>query len=297
MKTTKFYIHRFLDTLHTKKNYSLHTVSNYELDLNYLLSFMSDNAYTLTDLTKHHCRSFIEEHYPIKNSKTISRYISTFRSFWNFLIKESITTINPWTQIKLPKTEISLPHILSTKEVLRFLDNIDTSTPLGLRNKTICECLYGMGLRVAELCTLKLSDFNFKKNECLVTGKGNTQRIVYIGEITNQILQDYILNSRPFLDSKSTQNLIINSKGNALSERSIQRIIKKCALEQGLKKHITPHTLRHCFATDLYKGGADLAVIKELLGHKNLSTTEIYTHVANEDLAQTLNESHPHGQN
>jgi integrase/recombinase XerC len=297
LKVTNYYIQKFLDTLLSLKNYSIHTVSNYELDLNYLHAFMQQQNLSLDTLTKQHCRQFIETHYEIKKSKTIARYISSYRSFWNYLIKEDVTYINPWKQIKLPKQSINLPHILSTKDVLDFLNNINTTTPIGIRDKAICESLYGMGLRVAELCTLEFNNCNFNKRECLITGKGNYQRIVYLGGITYKIIQDYINNARCLWKTKESKTLFINKYGNRLSERTIQRIIKQCALKQGFNKHITPHTLRHCYATDLYKGGADLAIIKDLLGHKNLSTTEIYTHVANEDLAQTLNESHPHAQN
>ena len=258
---------------------------------------MKDHNLNIRSLTKEHCRQFIETQYDLKKSKTIARYISSYRSFWNYLIKETITKINPWKQIKLPKKTINLPHILSTNDVLDFLNNIDTTFPIGIRNKAICESLYGMGLRVAELCNLELSNCNFEKRECLITGKGNYQRLVYIGDFTYKILQNYIQNVRCLWKTKDSTTLFINKYGNRLSERTIQRIIKDCALKQGFNKHITTHTLRHCYATDLYKGGADLAIIKDLLGHKNLSTTEIYTHVANEDLAQTLNESHPHAQN
>lgn len=258
---------------------------------------MEQQQLTIHSFSKQHCRQFIETHYEQKKSKTIARYISSYRSFWNYLIKESLIQTNPWKQIKLPKRSINLPHILSTKDVLDFLNKIETKSPVGIRNKAICESLYGMGLRVGELCSLKLTDCNFDKRECIITGKGNYQRLVYIGDFTYKILQNYIQNSRCLWETRDSKTLFINKHGNRLSERTIQRIIKECALKQGFNKHITPHTLRHCYATDLYKGGADLAIIKDLLGHKNLSTTEIYTHVANEDLAQTLNESHPHAQN
>ena len=272
-------------------------MSNYELDLNLLKAFLSTNKMSLLNLTKNECRQFIETQFEQKDRKTLSRYISTYRSFWNFLVKEALIAVNPWTLIKLPKQEKKLPEILSTQEILSFLDNIDTSTSLGLRNKAICETLYGLGLRVTELCNLKLSECDFNKQECLIIGKGNYQRVVYIGDVTLKILHHYVNNVRPIWHHDSSDTLFINQNGQRLSERSVQRIIKQCALKQGLSKSITPHTLRHCFATDLYKGGADIAVVKELLGHKNLSTTEIYTHVANEDLAQTLNDTHPRAQN
>lgn len=297
MRKISFHIQCFLDYLYTNKNYSRHTVSNYELDLAHLIQFMNENKLTYHFLSKKHCRLFIELHFESKQRKTISRYISTFRSFWSYLAKQSIVNKNPWKQIKLPKQTLNLPKVLPTEDILNFLNNINTSSPIGFRNKVICETLYGLGLRVAELCSLKLNDCNFEKQECLIHGKGNYQRIVYIGDVTLSIIRDYVKNVRIIWKTNESTTLFINKKGNPLSERSIQRIVKECALKQGFNKPITPHTFRHCYASDMYKGGADLAIIKELLGHKNLTTTEIYTHVANEDLAQTLNESHPRAQN
>ena len=294
MKPTNFYINQFLDYLHLRKNYSTHTISNYERDLCYLDNFLIENSLPLHKITRQHCRHFLEIHFHNKNSKTISRYISSFRSFFNFLNKHHNLSNNPWKQIRLPKQTQSLPHTLSTKDILSFLDNIDTSSLIGLRNRAICECLYGLGLRVSELCQLNLDDCNFESKECRILGKGNVYRTVYIGKITEKIILNYIETYRKIYMKPTSVTLLINKFGTPLSTRSIQRIVKKCAETQGLSHSLTPHTLRHCFASDLYRGGADLAIIKDLLGHKNLSTTEIYTHVANEDLAQSLNESHPH---
>lgn len=297
MKQINSYIQAYLDYLFTYKNYSNHTISNYELDLTHLKTFMKQYHLNLNHLDKKQCRLFIESHFETKKRKTLSRYISTFRSFWNYLVKQSVVKENPWKQVKLPKQAIQLPHTLSTEDILLFLNNIDTSSPLGLRNKAICETLYGLGLRVAELCSLKLSDCDFTKQECLIHGKGNYERIVYIGNVTLRVLENYVNNARSIWKNTTSTTLFINKNGSRLSERSIQRIVKQCAQSQGFTKPITPHTFRHCYASDMYKGGADIAIIKELLGHKNLSTTEIYTHVANEDLAQTLNESHPRAVN
>ncbi len=295
MKSNKQLIHTFLDHIYSFKNYSDHTVNNYERDLMLLFQYSQKKILDFTAFTKLHCREFMSSINQEKNPRTLSRYISTYRSFWKFLTHQNYCKYNPWANIRLPKISETLPHVLSTQDVLNFLSQIPTTTSISLRNRTICECLYGMGLRVSELCSLELKHCNIKKGECLILGKGKKDRMVYIGNVTAKILIQYLHYARPVWASKHSSTLILNPQGNAITPRTIQRIVQSCSEKQGFGKKITPHTLRHCFATDLYKGGADLSVIKDLLGHSNLSTTEIYTHVANEDLSQTIRESHPHG--
>ncbi len=289
-------IQNFLSHLVEQKNYSAHTAASYHLDLKKLAHFAHLKQCTVHNMDKSFCRDFLSYLATLSLEKSsVARLISSYRSFWTYLIDHQVVSLNPWTHIRLPKKDTKLPSIVSTSVILSFLDGIDTSTPIGLRNRTICECLYGIGLRVSELTQLTLANINFDDGICKILGKGNKERLALFGDITKTIMTSYLSAARPLWATSRHDNFIINTSGNPLSTRSVQRIIKSCCQAQGLSHTITPHTLRHCFATDLYKGGADLTVIKDLLGHRNLSTTEIYTHIANEDLTQTVHLSHPHG--
>ena len=285
---------RFLDYLLEQQQYSNNTVKNYEYDLQRLDGFFSNHHSDFKKVNKQDCRLYISSRFDQKcTAKTISREISTFRHFWGFLQRQQLVVQNPWKQIRLPKIEKKLPVIISTKKMIRFLDGIDSSTPVGLRNRAICECLYGLGLRVSELCGLLLDQIYVEKGECRVIGKGQKERIAVFGEITQSIIKRYLIDSRPLWTVKESKTLFVGPKGKPLTERTVQRIVKKCSLEQGIVPALTPHVLRHCYASDLYKGGADISVIKELLGHDHLATTEIYTHVANEELKETMQQAHP----
>ena len=269
---------------------------NYEYDLLALALFMKEFQLQIQSFSKEDCRTYLAKRMDADiNPKSISRFISVYRSFWDFLIIKKTVKTNTWKYIRAPKISQSIPHIISTEDMLNFLDGIKMDTPIGLRDRAICEALYGLGLRVSELCSLTMDQLNLKECECRIIGKRNKERIALFGEITRDILIKYINQARPVWLKSHSKTLIINKKGAPITPRSIQRIVKKHSMQQGLRQCLTPHSLRHCFASDLYKGGADLTVIKQLLGHDHLSTTEIYTHVANEELHQTIQTAHPFG--
>ncbi len=288
----------FLDQLYYQKNYSKHSISNYRRDLELFKTFTQNSDQPLNQINKRICRQFLyytdqQKHY---HPSSLSRLISTLRSFWKYLLQESIVTENPWANIKLPKRPKTLPKNIPTKQMITFLDGIAIDTPVGLRDRLLFECLYGSGIRVAELCNLTLTSVSLTKQEIRVLGKGNKERIAILSPIACQIAVNYLSSARPLWDIGHTQAFFLNQQGGPLSIRSVQRILKQHCEQSNLAISLSPHDLRHSFATDLYNGGADLSVIKELLGHKNISSTEIYTHVTNEALEQTLHSAHPSSQ-
>lgn len=289
-------IQSFLDYCQLKKHFATHTLVNYERDLMRLESYVENQKIDLFSVDKQVCRDFVVfESDDNQANKTLCRRISAYRTFWDFLQLQKCVSNNPWRQIRLPKVSYVLPKIIPTKRMISFLDNISIDSPIGLRNRTICECLYGIGLRVSELVSLRLDQINFLSGECRVIGKRNKERVAIIGDVTKQILNSYVDTVRVLWRKSDSKTLILNKNGQPVSVRTIQRIVKQCSIQQGINPPLTPHILRHCYASDLYKGGADISIIKELLGHEHVATTEIYTHVAMDELKETITLAHPLG--
>mgnify|MGYP001156884506 FL=1 len=289
-------IQSFLDYCQLKKHFATHTLVNYERDLMRLESYVKQHKINFFSLDKQACRDFVVFESDAKQAnKTLCRRISAYRSFWDFLQLQKCVSINPWRQIRLPKVSYVLPKIIPTKRMISFLDNISIDSSLGLRNRAVCECLYGIGLRVSELVSLRLDQINFLSGECRIIGKRNKERVAIIGDVTRQILNSYVDTARVLWKKSDSKTLIVNKNGQPVSVRTIQRIVKQCSIQQGINPPLTPHILRHCYASDLYKGGADISIIKELLGHEHVATTEIYTHVAMDELKETITLAHPLG--
>ena len=288
------HVHYYIKHLELHKRYSTHTLSNYSRDLKKFLSFCENSDNILSELTHRSCRQFL---YTLENQKlshrSIARTIACLRSFWNFLILHNQASLNPWELLSLPKIEKKLPDILNKTEMSTFLDNMPVITPANFRDKTICECLYSAGLRVTELIQLDLSDIALNEYEIKVKGKGNKERIAIFGSSARELLNTYIQTIRPIWIKENNEAVFLNQKGHRLTQRSIQRLIKDHCQKQGFTKHLTPHTFRHSFATDLFNGGADLRTIQELLGHASLSTTQVYTHLSTERLQETYLQAHP----
>ncbi|MBH38266.1 hypothetical protein CL658_04460 [bacterium] len=290
------FIQSFLDYCYLKKHFSRHTLDNYERDLSKLVLYAKNHRIQLMTFNKHHCREFISlESCMGQSNRTLCRRISAYRTFWDYLQLQKYVNENPWRLVRLPKIATILPKIIPTKAMISFLDHISMATPIGFRNRVICECLYGIGLRVSELTLLKVSDINLTQGDCRIIGKRDKERIAIIGDVTKHILNLYLKEVRPLWSKTNSKTLIVNRAGEPVSTRTIQRVVKQCSFEQGLNPPLTPHVLRHCYASDLYKGGVDISMIKELLGHDHVSTTEIYTHVAIDELKETITVAHPHG--
>ncbi|MEK9657450.1 MAG: site-specific tyrosine recombinase/integron integrase [bacterium] len=294
MPTTIKEIERFLRFLSTEKQYSHHTIKNYQRDLYKFANHFNLQKYTLNDVKQQHCQQYIYQLEQEKYSrKSIARHLSTLRSFWSYVSSKNKEVSNPWQIMSSPRIKKQFPQILSHKDIHTFLNTLETKTPIDIRNKSICELLYSSGIRVSELCNISLEHINWQEKEIHIIGKGNKERSVLFGETTKKFLRNYIQNVRTKWAKNKQDKVFLNTYGSALSTRSVQRIIKTAAKKQNLQQHITPHTFRHCFATNLYEGGADLSIVQHLLGHENINSTQIYTHLSVKHLKKVFNNAHP----
>lgn len=224
---------------------------------------------------------------------TVSRKISSIKNYYIFLMTENMAETNPAETVESPKADKHLPDVLTVEEIERILSCIDVSSPEGIRDRAILETLYSSGLRVSELCGLKINDIDFSEEFVRVLGKRMKERIVPLGESAAKYLSEYIRSARNAYPAKSSDALFLNRRGGRLSRMSIWNILKKYSLKSGIDKHIHPHILRHSFATHLLEGGADLRSVQEMLGHSSIATTEIYTHINRKYLKEIYNEYHP----
>lgn len=284
------YINEFKTDLQYVKNYSNNTVKAYESDLLSFQKFLNNkdiSRVSSEDIQKY-MRSFGD-----KTDKTLARALTTFRMFYDFLIRRNIIKESPMDGIASPKIGKYLPDVLSIDEVDRLLD-IKPKNNFEFRNKCILELLYSTGLRISELVSLKFENINLDDSLIKVMGKGSKERIVPLNDITTDYLKEYIEKIRPeMLKKVQTDYIFLNNHGKALTRQAVFKMIKKRALEANIKKNISPHTLRHSFATHMLSNGADIRFIQELLGHSDIATTEIYTHIANEKLKSDYAEYNP----
>jgi integrase/recombinase XerC len=299
-------IDSFIDYLRTQKGYSDHTVKNYQGDLDHFLKFLAKReestgereiAPELESIDFLVIREYLGRLYGRYKRTTIARKLSTIRSFFSFLERKGFVEGNPAAHISSPKQGRYIPTHLPVDEMFRLLEGPDRAKPLGLRDLAILEVLYSCGIRVSELAGLNLSGIDSDQRLIKVVGKGNKERIIPIGRKALRAIQDYVEATLP-LRKKAGRDpqeepLFINFRGGRLSTRSIGRIVKKYASQCGLMTEITPHSLRHTFATHLLDGGADLRSVQELLGHVSLSTTQKYTHVSLEKLMEVYDKAHP----
>jgi integrase/recombinase XerC len=223
---------------------------------------------------------------------TIARRMATLRTYFRFLSRERMVTGNPTVGLKSPKLTRKLPNFLDWEELQLLLSTPDES-PLGLRDRALLELLYATGMRVSEIAELSIRQLNWDEAEIRVVGKGTKERMVLMSEPAMRHLRRYLDAARPLLKPVATDRLFLNRRGQPLTSRSIDRMLKLHARNAGITKPISPHTLRHTFATHLLEGGADLRVVQELLGHASLSTTQIYTHVSQDRLRQVYQQAHP----
>lgn len=284
---------KFLKYLKIEKNYSDNTYKNYEKDLleyqEYLNKENIDITKTNYKLVRKYLTYMFDKNY---SKKTISRHISTLRSFYKYLKEEKIIKNNPMLLISNPKLDKKLPNFLYYDELEILLNIPDKENILGLRDSLILELLYSTGVRVSELVNIKMKDINFNEKRILILGKGNKERYVLYGNTLQELLELYLKNSREVLN-KNSEYLVLNKNGEKITDRGIRLIINKILKKGELDYHVSPHTLRHTFATHMLENGADLKSVQELLGHSSMSTTQIYTHITNERLRNVYLKTHP----
>lgn len=289
------YVNMFLNYLAYEKNFSNYTVLNYKEDLNKFMEFSNENRVTINQIDSNFIRQYLLYLHNQKLAKTtICRHISTLRTFFKYLTRKKMIKDNPMVLISNPKVNKTLPKFLYKEELDTILNIPDKESVIGIRDSLILELFYSTGIRVSELSNLKIKNINFSEKKILILGKGNKERIVLYGETCSKLLNLYIDKSRiKLLNGNESEYLFINKRGHRLDENTIRVIIKKIVKQSHLNVKLTPHVLRHTFATDLLNNGADLRSVQELLGHENLKTTEIYTHISNDRLKQVYNRCHP----
>lgn len=285
---------RYIAYLEAEKNVSAYTVRNYTKDLQEFFQYAADQGLdTLRKVDKQTLRSYLSYLLQRGFAKTsIARRLSAIRSFYRFLMREQLVSISPAATTVSPKLDKRLPVFLTVEEAKRLVESPDLSTPQGQRDRALMELLYASGLRVSELVNINIDQINLSMNEIRVWGKGSKERVVLIGGPAAQALETYINQGRKeMLTGKKNSALFVNRYGERILVRRVQKIISKYG--RGINKNVHPHTLRHTFATHLLDGGADLKVVQELLGHADLSSTQIYTHVTQNRARKIYLSAHP----
>jgi integrase/recombinase XerD len=297
MNNWKSYIKSYQSYLKIERGLSKNTIENYSFDLERLCSFLDENGIDVSPIkiTDETLQQFIYSVSKEVNTSSQARIISGLKSFFLYLIFEDYRNDNPLELIETPRTGRKLPDTLSIEEIDNLINAIDLSIPEGERNRAMLESLYGCGLRVTELISLKISDLFFDEGFLKITGKGNKQRFVPIGELTQKYIEIYSKTKRNHLkiEKGHEDTLFLNRRGKQLTRAMIFTIIKDLAVKIELHKSISPHTFRHSFATHLLENGADLRSIQLMLGHESITTTEIYVHLDRKHLTKVMNEFHP----
>ena len=291
------YIKNYQSYIRIERGLSKNSIDNYSFDIERLCLFLEENAISVSPIkiSEETIQQFIYSVSKEVNPRSQARIISGLKSFFNYLIFEDYRTDSPMELIETPKTGRKLPDTLSVDEIDALISAIDLSANEGERNRAMLETLYGCGLRVSELVSLKISDLFFDEGFLKITGKGNKQRFVPIGDLTQNYILIYKENVRTHLNIKKghEDTLFLNRRGGQLTRAMIFTIIKDLAVKIELNKSISPHTLRHSFATHLLENGADLRSIQLMLGHESITTTEIYVHLDRKFLKEVINTFHP----
>jgi len=287
----------FLDSAWAERGLSENTLASYRYDLQRLAQFLEQRNSGLLAASREDLLAFLATQVQSGRSpRSLSRYLSGFRQFYQWALREGRIQDDPSALIESPKLGRGLPKALNESQVESLLEAPDTESPLGLRDRTMLELMYATGLRVSELVGLELSNINLNQGVVRVMGKGSKERLVPLGEEAADWLQRYMLSARPELmkGSESAQ-VFVTSRRAGMTRQAFWYAVRKHALQAGIRQDVSPHMLRHSFATHLLNHGADLRVVQLLLGHSDLSTTQIYTHIAREGLKQIHAKHHPRG--
>ena len=272
------------------------TQSSYRQDLREFASWLAREQRSEFPSELAVVQAFLQEQTTLKAASSMSRMISALRKFYRYLLREGVIVSDPMTLVASPKPAQHLPATLSGTEIDRLMAAPDTTKPLGLRDRAIFELMYATGLRVSEVVNLRLDQLHLTLNLLQVTGKGDKERIVPISPQAVEWVQQYLQTARPQLTKRTAPEVVfVNFHGRQLTRQGIWKNLKAYITALGIKKNVTPHTLRHSFATNLLANGADLRVVQELLGHSDISTTQIYTHLDNTQLIAVYHRTHPRG--
>ena len=287
----------FLNSLIIEKGLSKNTIQSYESDIYQLYQWnISKNKKRIIEIKKIDTSQYISYLFSQNlKSTSVNRKISSLKTFFNFLLKKKLINVNPFADQIMPKKPISLPKSISEDDVVKLLDAPKPDSLIGLRDKAMLELLYASGVRISELVNIKFSDLDLERNIIKVFGKGSKERLVPFGEDAAQCISAYIDERKKNKDIASTKYIFLNNRGSKISRHAFWHRLKEYCLEIGLKRDISPHTLRHAFATHLLNRGADLRSVQVLLGHSDLSTTQIYTHIAKQRLSELVKKHHPRG--
>ena len=290
-------IDQFIDHLWLEDGLSKNTLNSYRFDLSIFVSWLAETKkIELLDVSELEIQEFLAFKFPTSKSRSISRLLATLRRFFRFLLRENKIKEDPTLKIQTPKIPKSLPKSLSEDEVEGLLEAPDIKTDVGMRDRSMLELLYACGLRVSELVGIQLTEVILIDGVIRVTGKGSKTRLVPMGEEAVDWIKKYLAESRQNILNKQTSKfLFVTNRGGEMTRQAFWYLIKKYALMANIEKPMSPHILRHAFATHLINHGADLRVVQMLLGHSDISTTQIYTHVARERLKKLHQEHHPRG--
>jgi integrase/recombinase XerD len=294
------FLREYLNILKLEKNLSENTILSYKNDLSAFISFIK-NDFNIDDPEKisyNHVSSFFKLLFNLGlTGSSAARYLSSLRGFFKYLIHSEYITINPVDKIEPPKRKKNLPEVLTILEMESILSKPDAKEKLGLRDKAMLEIMYACGLRVSEVINLKISNLYFNEEIIRVFGKGSKERLVPIGRSAVKWGRKYLSESRVLLEkkTKSENYVFLNNRGTKLSRMGIWKITDRYFKEAEVKKDVHPHTFRHSFATHLIEGGADLRAVQEMLGHADISTTQIYTHIDRDYIKQVHKDFHPRG--
>jgi integrase/recombinase XerC len=290
-------LHSFIEYIQIEKNYSEYTIQYYQEDIEHLFLFMNEqHLLSLKDVEYFDARLYLTQLFEKEYSRaTLARKISSLRSFYKFLMREQIVDDNPFALLSQPKKHLRVPKFFYEEEMEKLFEVCSGNSEIDQRNKALLEILYATGIRVSECANITLKDIDLDFDTILVKGKGRKERIVIFGSFANEALKTYINESRQRLMSKTHTHpyLFVNYRGAPLTVRGIRHILNTMIEKAALTGKMHPHMLRHTFATHLLNNGADLRTVQELLGHANLSSTQVYTHVTKEHLRKTYLSHHP----
>ena len=289
-------IEDYLHYLQVERGLSANTIQSYRQDLQEADAFFKTQTKSIAEIDQFVILNFLEQLQQQRKARnTVIRVVSTLRRFFQYLVQFGVIKDDPMLKVDSPKKAQTLPDVLTVAQVNQLLSMPNTNQKLGIRDRAILETLYATGLRVSELVNLKLGDLHLPMNLLQTIGKGDKERIIPISDVAVDWLNRYLTTTRvALLDGKpNTEFVFLNAHGRQLTRQAIWLMIKKYVNQAGIKRHVTPHTLRHSFATHLLETGGDFVIVHELLGHSDISTTQIYTHVSHQHLTEVYNKYHP----